>query len=74
MEKKLKYIMTLLLRTVLLSVVLSSPAYAYIDPGSGLLLLQGLFAMIGVALAFIKKPWSMLARLFARSKDKDKNA
>ena len=59
------------LRAALLCVVFSSPAYAYVDPGSALLLLQGLFAAAGAALTFIKKPWQLLAKLFQRSKDND---
>ena len=65
------YITKILLRSILLCVVFSSPAYAYIDPNSALLLLQGLFAAIGAALTFIKKPWQMLAKLFKRNKGKD---
>ncbi len=52
----------------LLAMALSTPAYAYVDPGSSLLLLQGLFAAIGAALTFFKKPWQMLAKLFTREK------
>ena len=54
----------------LLALALSTPAYAYIDPGSSLLMLQGLFAALGAALTFFKKPWQMLARLFSREKKK----
>jgi hypothetical protein len=52
----------------ILALALSSPAYAYVDPGSSLLLLQGLFAALGAALTFIRKPWQMLVRLFSREK------
>jgi hypothetical protein len=52
----------------LLALALSSPAYAYVDPGSSLLLLQGLFAAFGAALTFFRKPWQMLAKLFSREK------
>jgi hypothetical protein len=58
-------------RWVLLAVAFSSPAYAYIDPGSSLLLLQGLFAGIGAALTLIRKPWKLLAKLFSRLKKTD---
>ena len=64
-------ILILFLRTFFLSILFSSPAYAYIDPGSGLLLLQGLFAAIGAALTFLKKPRQLIAKLFSRKKDKD---
>jgi hypothetical protein len=52
----------------LLAIALSTPAYAYVDPGSSVLLLQGLFAALGAALTFFKKPWQMLAKLFTREK------
>lgn len=61
------------LRVMLLSIVFSLPAYAYIDPGSGLLLLQGLFAAIGAVLTFVKKPRQFIAKLFSRRK-KDTDA
>jgi hypothetical protein len=51
-----------------LAMALSSPAYAYIDPGSSLLLLQGLFAALGAGLTLFKKPWQFLAKLFSREK------
>jgi len=52
---------------------LPSSAYAYVDPGSALLLLQGLFASIGAALVFIKKPRQLIAKLFGRNKEIDKD-
>jgi hypothetical protein len=55
---------------LLLAMALSSPAYAYVDPGSSLLLLQGLFAALGAALTLFKKPWQLLAKLFSREKKK----
>jgi len=58
-------------RWVLLAVAFSSPAYAYTDPGSSLLLLQGLVAGIGAALTLIRKPWKLLAKLFSRRKKTD---
>ena len=68
---KVSELLVILVRSTVLFFVLSSPAYAYIDPGSGLLLLQGLFALIGGVLVSFKKPWQMLARIFKRSKDDD---
>src|SRR6185369_8095103 len=60
-----------LFRTALLLLVFSTPAYAYVDGGSALFLLQGLFAAIGAALALIKKPRQLIAKLFGRRKDSD---
>jgi hypothetical protein len=67
----LKKITMFLFRTSFLWIALSSPAHAYVDPGSALLLFQGLFAAVGAALTFSKKPWRLIAKLFARKKDID---
>jgi len=61
----------IMLRIIFLNIIFSSPAYAYVDPGSALLLLQGLFAAIGAALTFIKKPWQLIAKLLGRKKNND---
>jgi hypothetical protein len=34
-------------------------------------MLQGLFAAIGIAITFIKKPRQLIVKLFGRNKDKD---
>lgn len=64
-----KKIIVFVTRATLFWLVFSSPAYAYIDPGSALLLFQGLFAAIGAALTFITKPWQLIAKLFKRKRD-----
>jgi hypothetical protein len=63
--------LSLSVRTIVYFFALSTPAYAYIDPGSGFLMLQGLFALIGGILVSFKKPWQMLKRFFLRKTDKD---
>jgi hypothetical protein len=35
---------------------LSAPAHAYIDPGSAMLILQGLLAAIGGVMLFVRHP------------------
>lgn len=45
-------------------------AYAYIDPGSGMLMLQGLIAAIGACIAFVKDPIVKLKALFDKFKSK----
>lgn len=42
------------------------PAYAYLDPGSGSIILQGLLAAIAGALAAIKLYWLKLKNFFLR--------
>jgi hypothetical protein len=61
------------LRHVLLglAVLFASPsAFAYIDPGSGMLLWQGLIAAVGMVLVFVRDPWRNIKRLIARFKRK----
>jgi hypothetical protein len=50
-------------------------AFAYVDPGSGLLLIQGLLAVIGGTIVFLKDPIAGFKRLWARffSKSKHRN-
>jgi hypothetical protein len=45
-------------------VLLSSPAYAYIDPGTGSMVIQAVAAAILGSLAFIKIFWRRLRTLF----------
>ena len=48
----------------------SLPAYAYIDPGTGLLFMQGLFAAIGFLIAFVKNPVKKIKDLSKRLRSK----
>lgn len=41
-----------------------SPAYAYLDPGTGSLIIQGLLAGIAMVLLTIKMYWQKLLSLF----------
>ncbi len=50
---------------VLLTLLAPSPAWAYIDPGSGLVLWQGLIAVVGAGLLFVRHPWDSLKRLWS---------
>lgn len=45
---------------------LPSIAYAYVDPGSGMLLLQGLVAAVGALLFAIRNPRQFFRNLMAR--------
>jgi hypothetical protein len=47
-------------------------AFAYVDPGSGLLLIQGLLAVIGGVIVFIKDPLGACKRLWARASSKSR--
>jgi hypothetical protein len=45
---------------------LPSTAFAYIDPGSGMLLWQGLIAAIGAGLVFVRRPWQVIKKFLTR--------
>lgn len=53
----------------------SSPAWAYLDPGTGSMILQLLIASIAGALVVIKMYWYKLKKFFSREKSpvKDKD-
>ncbi|MGZ8231904.1 MAG: hypothetical protein ACXWUS_19930 [Burkholderiales bacterium] len=63
--------MSRFLAFLLLTLLYSRHAYAYIDPGSTMLLLQGLLAALGAVLMFVRNPIktvkSLLAKLLARA-------
>jgi len=52
----------------------SLDAHAYIDPGSGLLLLQGIFALIGAVFVFIRSPLKALRRLVSKIRGRDERS
>ena len=45
-------------------------AFAYVDPGSGMLLWQGLIAAIGALLMFLRNPWQTIKDLVSRFRKK----
>ena len=60
-------------RILLLTVVaccLPATAFAYVDPGTGMLLWQGLIAAIGAVLVFVRSPWETIKRLVQRLRGK----
>ncbi|MDH3690783.1 MAG: hypothetical protein OEU36_15150, partial [Gammaproteobacteria bacterium] len=53
---------------LILTLAATEPAYAYLDPGTGSILLQGLIAAIAAGLVVIKLYWQKVkAFLFGRS-------
>lgn len=50
-------------------------AFAYIDPGSGFMLIQGVLALIGGLIVFVRDPVAgckrIWARIFSRSRNQD---
>ena len=51
---------------ILLLCLAPQDAFAYVDPGSGLLLIQGLLAVVGGAVVFIKDPVAGCKRIWSR--------
>ncbi|WP_221211097.1 hypothetical protein [Mitsuaria sp. BK037] len=45
-------------------------ANAYVDPGSGMLIWQGLIALVGALIVFVRNPLASVKRLIARFKRK----
>ena len=58
---------------ILVGFYFQSNAYAYIDPGTGSMLLTGLVAAIAAAAAAISLYWSKVKSLFSKKKKNDKN-
>jgi hypothetical protein len=57
--------MSRLIAVTLLALLLSSPAYAYLDPGTGSMLVQGLLAALAVASAAVAAFWTRIRQLFS---------
>ena len=49
----------------LLAVLASAPAYAYLDPGTGSILVQGLLAALAAGSAAVAAFWSQIRRFLA---------
>lgn len=59
-----------ILRVLILYLILQSSANAYVDPGSGMLLWQGLVALIGAVLIFFRNPIHVIKSWIARIRGK----
>ena len=46
----------------------TSPAYAYLDPGTGSMLLQGLIGGIAASIAFLSIYWQKVKAFFGKKK------
>jgi hypothetical protein len=53
-------------RLLLLLALWPISASAYIDPGSGMLLVQGLIALVGAIIVFIKNPIKSIKQVYER--------
>lgn len=59
-----------ILKIILLWLIVQPNAYAYVDPGSGMLLWQGLIALIGAVLIFFRNPIQVIKSWIARIRGK----
>ena len=56
---------------ILLAMTVSSPAYAYLDPGTVSIMLQGIIAAIAMATLTFNKYWYKIINFFSKNKDED---
>jgi len=59
-------ILATLISVIVMFLTLSGPAYAYLDPVTGSLIIQGVIAFVAAAMASIKSVRIKIAMLFAR--------
>jgi len=57
---------------VLALAMLPSTAYAYVDPGTGMLFIQGLVAAIGAVIVFIRNPVLTIRSWIEKLRNRDK--
>jgi hypothetical protein len=57
--------MSKLIAVTIVLVLLSSPAYAYLDPGTGSMLVQGALAALAVASAAVAAFWTRIRQIFS---------
>ena len=49
----------------------TSPAYAYLDPGTGSMLVQGLIGGVAVVMSFLSLYWQKVKAFFVKEEDTD---
>ena len=54
-----------------ITVLYAAPAYAYLDPGTGSLLIQGIIASIAAAGAIVRLYWHRIISVFRSQKPED---
>ena len=65
-------VMSRLIAVTILVFLLSSPAWAYLDPGTGSMLVQGLVAALAVVSAAVAAFWTRIRQLFSGRKKPDR--
>ncbi|MTW00515.1 hypothetical protein [Pseudoduganella ginsengisoli] len=61
-------------KLLLILMLVQTSAYAYVDPGTGLLMLQSLFAVVGAVVFFLKNPIASISRLIAKLRKRDERS
>lgn len=56
--------MKMLIVAAVLVLLMARPAYAYLDPGTGSMLVQGLLAGVALASAAVAAFWTRIVQLF----------
>lgn len=70
----LRQCLNLLVPTSLAAIALSEPAYAYLDPGTGSMILQGMLGAVAAGLYAVKLQWSRIRAFFESRSAKEKTA
>lgn len=52
----------------ILGVLVSAPSHAYLDPGTGSIILQGLLASLAVGIGLLRRYWQQFRNFVAGSK------
>jgi len=65
-------IIVILIFSILISAIFTNSAFAYLDPGTGSMLLQGLIAGILIVCTSVGIFWSRLKDLFSKLIDRKK--
>jgi len=52
----------------------TSNAYAYLDPGTGSMILQGILAAVAGSMFFLRTYWYKFKTLFSKNTDKKKSS
>ena len=59
----------LMLKFFFLILLFSTPAYAYIDPGTGSIIIAALVGAFSTGFFYIKNYWTKLKNFFSKKKD-----
>lgn len=59
---------------LLIAFSISTPALAYVDPGTGMMLIQGLIAALGAAVFIVGRPFRWLSRKLKSLRRRDEGS